>query len=821
LKSSQILGKGITVTMLLIVSGGFFTLRAQVVGGMLNPDVDEPGKPFSYFWHPTDVIGALYAPVATEVTPEGYLYTGFGELMFFVGNPLQPTNQRIKTLLNGYLPIVQYELQHDGVKYSFSAFAAGLELGLDGLPLNLIRVELKNETRENRHAFLSSAYRFMPPVNRLDREVLDYRFLQRFDLVPKQYAEGQSTFNPDWKYAVADDALVRDGRVLYFFPSDPKPWGVSLALGDNGLRMYRYFSGEIEGESNPKDTLDPQTPMGVVTYRVSLEPGQARSLVFKMPIAPIPENSAEASQARKAEYAEQLKATVSSWQGLVGRSQPLKFPEQKVQEYLLANTIFDLLAIDRVGDDYIPNVNKFQYHQYYPGNCSDMVVAFDYAGLPEIARKALLYQYKMQAPDGSLPLPYYPTAETFIEQWGLVLWAWTRHYELTRDASFLHEVYPGIERAMAWEERTARGTPSGLMPPSTVGDDAYLKNSRQTGQSIWILIGLRSAIRMAEAAGNQNDASRFEAEYHRYRDAFEKLLAVQTAKSGGYIPPSLDRTLLGNNWDNLLTLYPEPLFDPYDPRVTATIRESRKTYSEGILGYVLPRAVAQKGDEYVFDSKRQLHYWQSQNNAENALVRGSADDQRAAVADLYALLLHTTSTHAPQEFGTYPWGTRDYVEGDILPDGAASAKTIELLRNMLVREYKNDLYLFSAVSPEWLKQGKKIEVVEEPTTFGPVSAVLTTQVGGFEVRLSNRFRQAPEHVVIPVPWFYEATSAEADGRPVEIKEGRILLSTSTKEVVVKGRKKEGAEELSYERAVENYKREYTQRYQEFLRTGSH
>ena len=466
------------------------------------------------------MIGALYAPVATEVTPEGYLYTGFGELMFFVGNPLEPTNQRIKSLLNGYLPIVQYELQHDGVKCSFSAFAAGLKLGLDGLPLNLIRVELKNETRENRHAFLSSAYRFMPPVNRLDREVLDYRFLQRFDLVPKQYAEGQSTFNPDWKYTVADDALARwMGESSTSSRATQNHGAVPLLLETMAFECIATF--RVKSRENPiQSTLsDSQTPMGVVTYRVSLEPRQARSLVFKVPLRQSPKIRQKSVKQGKRTTQKKLKATVSSWQALVGRSQPLKFPEQKVQEYLLANTIFDLLAIDRVGDDYVPNVNKFQYHQYYPGNCSDMIVAFDYAGLPEIARKALLYEYKMQAPDGSVPLPYYPTAEFFIEQWGLVLWASTRHYELTRDASSA-EVYPGIGRAMAWEERTARGTPSGLMPPSTVGDDAFVKNFRQTGQSIWILIGLRSAIRMAEAAGNQNDAARFEAEYHRYRDAF-------------------------------------------------------------------------------------------------------------------------------------------------------------------------------------------------------------------------------------------------------------------------------------------------------------
>ncbi len=55
-------------------------------GGMHDPAIGlTPGKPFSYFWHPTDVIVLYMHPVATEVTPEGNLYTGFGEYGFFVG----------------------------------------------------------------------------------------------------------------------------------------------------------------------------------------------------------------------------------------------------------------------------------------------------------------------------------------------------------------------------------------------------------------------------------------------------------------------------------------------------------------------------------------------------------------------------------------------------------------------------------------------------------------------------------------------------------------------------------------------------------------
>jgi hypothetical protein len=794
-------------------------LRAQIMGGMLDPAVDEPGKPFSYFWHPTDVIGALYAPVATEITPEGNLYTGFGEYVFFVGNPPEPVNVRIKTLYKGYLPIVQYDLRHQGVKYLFTMFGVDLGGALQGLPVNFVEVQMENLTAEARTAFVSSAYRFSAPSNG-GGEHAEYRFDQRFDLIPKQYTEGQTEFNRDWKYSFEDQALVRDGRILYVYPADPEPDQVSLSLGSRGFGLYRYFTGEIQGNRNPKFVSGRYTPMGVVTYRIPLKPRSSAALVFKVPIVPVPVNSPEAKRVIEADYAQNFQRTVSTWEDLVAKSAPLRFPERKVQEYLLANTIFDLLAIDKVGDDYITNVNKFQYHSFCGGSDpSHMRVGFDYMGLEEIARKTALYSMTNQDPDGSFERGG-TTDRRITEFFGWNLWCVGRHYQLTRDASFLQQVYPGVVKAMEWEMRTTQQDELGLFPPYVgVPDDAAVDNVRQMSPNIWALHGMRHAIAMAEAMGKTEDVGRFKTEHKRFREAFDKLLAIQTAKSGGWIPPALERTLLGNHWDNMMLLYPEPLFEPFDPRVTATIRKSRETYAEGILGYVLPVAIARKGDEFTFNAKPGLHYWHTPDNAQNALVRGGAEDQQWAVKDLYALLLHTTSTHAPQEFSTIPWSTRDFYEGDILPDGAASGKTIELMRNMLVREYKDDLYLFSALSPAWMQPGKVIEVNNEPTTFGPVDAKLSASTAGWEVKLSNRFREAPKHIVISVPWFYEVQKAEADGKPIQASDGKLVLSPTVRTVTVSGRFKPGTPEMSFERAVKDYQREYKQRYAEFLRTG--
>jgi len=797
-------------------------LKGQITGGVLSPEMDTPGRPFSYFWHPTDVIGTLYSPAASEITPEGYINTGFGELMFFTGNPLVPVDQRIKTLYRDHLPCVEYWFERDGVRYEFSLFGGPGGPALGGLPVNYAKVQLRNVGAEPRTAFLSSGYRFSPHGDTLQWP--QYRFSPNFGFLPPLLTEGQTVYNPNWHYSITDEALVRDGRILYFFPTHPAPWQTSLSLGDNGIRKLRYFTGEVEPRPAPLHH-DVHTVMGVVTYRVSLQPGQSETLIFKIPLAPLPAQSPEAAEARTADYNRTFAATMAGWQQLVPENSPLQFPESKVQNFLLANTVFDLLAIDRVGDDYILSDNKFQYHGFYHSS-SLMVAALDDMGLSELARKTVLYNLKCQAKDGFYDIlritkdGSWHARRGLPEGVGYALWGFKRHFALTGDEAFLKEIYPSVQRAMAWVDQATQSDPLGLLPIATVADDALLKDAHQTGQNFWTLAGIQCAVQLAQATGNRQDAARFESVYRRLWTAVEKRLAVQTAQTGGYIPPSLDRTLLGADWDNMHTLYPVPLFDPRDPRVEATIRKTRAEYAEGILTYPLQRGIAEKKDGTVFDLQSKLHYWHSTDNAMNQLVRGSPDDQKAVVADLYALLLHTSSTHGTQEFGAVPWSTRDYcLVHNIMPDGTTSAVMIELLRNMLVREYQDELHLFSALSPAWLVPGKVVALHGEPTEFGPIDATLRSTDQALEIQISSQFRRAPRALILHLPWFYAVSRIELDGRPAKATGDTLEIPAAGGSVKITGRIRPDTELGGYERAVENYKSEYRTRYARFLQTG--
>jgi hypothetical protein len=127
---------------------------------MVNPTIDAESGPFSYYSHPTDMIGVMDAPTGTLVSPEGYLYTGFGELMFFTGNPEIAIDQRVKTLLHGYLPVIQYNFVRDGIRYEFTDFAATLDGKPSGTQVDFVRVRIENISKVQRTAWFSTGMRY-------------------------------------------------------------------------------------------------------------------------------------------------------------------------------------------------------------------------------------------------------------------------------------------------------------------------------------------------------------------------------------------------------------------------------------------------------------------------------------------------------------------------------------------------------------------------------------------------------------------------------------------------------------------------------------
>jgi len=756
--------------------------RAGLHAQMVSPAIDRPDQPFSYFSKPTDEIGVMDAEAATEVTPEGYLRTGFGELMFFAGPELEPTSVRIRTLEEGRLPIVHYQFERDGVVYRYTMFAASQGIH-DGEPegpiVNFIRIAMKNEGKEPTRAILATGVRY-DAGNNTGAPHGDNRFDRpREGKIPGDYRQLGESFSADWVYSFDGNGFLRDGRLLYSFPA---------GYITRGFTLHGRYNYPQDVSKPSRLNVDATVPVGIVSYSRILKPGEELVLDFKMPVVPAADPASIAA-VEKASFDGAHLQMVQFWNGIFGDGMQVSLPEQKPVDTFYANLAYDLIARDHIGPDYIQTVNKLHYHSFYLRDGADIVHSYDVTGYPEIAEQDLRFFAKSQRPDGN-----FLSQEQQYDGWGEAVWGYAQHYRITHDKAFAEWALPQIAHAVDWLRQARAADPLHIVPASDVRDNEYVPG-HLTGYNFLALSGLRVAIDMANETGHSDLARGWQLEYDDFRQAFFKVLDRRAAENNGYIPPALDGQKGGYDWGNLLAVVPEPTLDPKDPRVAATLKVTQAKYAEGIMTYA--------DGEF-------LHHYLTIKNTMTETIRG---DQEQAIRELYALLLHTSSTHAGFEFAILPWGDRNF-QDNLAPHGWFAAEYRTLLRTMLVREEGDQLHLLSVVSPEWIGTGKTIEVSKAPTNFGEVAFSLDQPVADEAVlHLKATFVEAPKRIVVHVPWFIDIESATADGKPVQAAAGVLTISPETRELRLHWTIKANTPHMSYQRAVAEYKAEYARRYQ--------
>src|SRR5437762_3064753 len=489
----------------LLVLSTWLLFSCSVSAQMVDPTIDRDNEPFSYFSRPTDVIGVMDARSGTLVSPEVYLSTGFAELMFFTGNPPVPAWQRIKTLYHGYLPILQYSFRDDTVEYQVTVFAATLDGNPESNLMNFLRVRAVNHGDQPVVAHFAAGLRYTSESN-LASGVGDNRFAR--PATPQkigQYSQLGVQWNPDWEYGFKDDAVLRDGKVTYLFPNSPAPVK-SLTLKDS-------HNGPPNNQPR-KLYIQPTTPAGVVRYDLSLTPHGEQTLEFRMPYQPLEQDSPEIAKLRSANFDDYLNRTVQFWDSLLARGIEISVPEQKVNNTFRTNLIYDLIARDKVGNNYVQTVNKFHYHAFWLRDSSYILRMYDLSGYHDFARQVLDFFPGWQQPDGN-----FVSQGGQFDGWGQVMWAYGQHYRITKDLDFARAVYPAMQKAVLWLQQARRNDALHLMPNTSPGDNEDI-TGHVTGHNFWALIGLKNVIAIANALGHKQDAQTYRAEYDDLKTAF-------------------------------------------------------------------------------------------------------------------------------------------------------------------------------------------------------------------------------------------------------------------------------------------------------------
>ena len=766
--------------ILFIILFPMWNLTAQ----MLNPAIDDPKEPFCYFSKPTDQIGVMDGREGTLISPEGYLYTGSGEMMFFIGNPPVPTEKRVKTLLNGYLPVVRYSIENSGFQYEWTIFAATLDGNPDSPLVNFVRVTAENGNKDLRTAWFATGIRYQNDSN-TDWGVGDNRFGR--PAVPEKKGEFEQAgleFSQDWHCLHLNDVVLYDNKLLYTFSPREK--------------VHKYLTWKMGYNEPPAEgemTLYvlPTTPVGIVQYPLTLKPGEKATLDFKFPYMPVDTSSVYARDIMQADFDTALDQVISFWEKKLSSGMIIDLPEKKVENTFKASLVNSLIARDKIDSDYVQKVNEFQYDNFWLRDAAFFAHMYSLTGYSTEARQILDFFSCWQREDGN-----FVSQGGQYDGFGQTLWAYGNYVQMTGDRVFAETVFPAIVRAVDWLESARHEDPLNLIPVTTPGDNENI-SGHVTGHNFWALIGLKNAVYLADMLGDAAETIRIQALYDDYYKAFMKVLENITAQTGGYIPPGLD-TMEGEDWGNLLSVYPEMTLDPHHPWVTETLKNVRAKYEEGIMTY---------------GGGRWLHHYLTLRNTETSLVRG---EQENVIRELYAVLLHTSATHAGFEFSILPWRDRDFGM-NLSPHGWFAAEYRILLRNMMVREQNDTLHLLSAVSPEWVKKGEKITVRNAPVRFGDVSFSLMFKKRSAVLDLDCHFKTDPAAVILHLPWFMDVSRIMVGNAPLLFKDNMVFIPAGTKQVEIFWKPIKGQPSISFNLTVEEYKREYKKRYEEFIRKG--
>ncbi|WLT30715.1 hypothetical protein [Geothrix sp. PMB-07] len=787
------------------------TARALSTGGkpQAPPEVtDEAGKaiqqelsePFCYFMVPTDQLGFKNAPKATIVTHDGAFVSPYGQLSFLVGAPgsARPVNKRVKTLLDGHLPVIQFSFDRDGLHYAFEAFATPVSLDPKNNLITFIACTVSNPGPKAQKGVIRAQFGDIAPEISVDPF---YGWARAYRQNLKQALEAQRSTRWHTKRFMDEEAFTAGLQKA--------EWTEGRGL----LGGHLVFSGPAVG-AHPHRS-DGAIQRAAVDYTFELPAKGTRTWRFKMPAVPVSLAKAGAvREVMEASHDDYRARTLAYWKREIAQADRFMVADPKVMDTLKTSLVNDLIASELSEEGHVyQRVNKLHYNYFWIRDASYFVRTYDMLGMPLMARQML--DSFLVWRDGK-PVAFFapgspqPTGARLSVQddyWGQVLWAFGAHLRTQHDQALLEQIYPLLgPHIEAFVAKCAKD-PRGLWPVAGPYDNEAI-NGHYTGHSFWALLGLKYAVSMAQSMGRADDAAKWQKVHDDYSANFLKQLRELASQSEGYIPPGMDKATDGSDWDNASAgLYPFEALAKDDPLVRKTLDMVRDfNYREGVITYGGNAWVAkQRKREGKKAAEGTLHHYEIFSVTEGNTILG---EQRKVVEDLYSILAHTGSTHSGFEYGIPAWTTRD--PGDnFTPHGWFAARYLAQVRNMLVREEGRQVHLASVLAPKWAQPGQQVRVSEAPTFFGRVSYTLDCRADGATLTLDNHWKPGagPESLVLHLPWFARVTSATIDGVPTSPASGALVLPAGVRQVQMTWSQAEKPN-LSYEEAVRLYLEKY-------------
>jgi len=477
----------------------------------------------------------------------------------------------------------------------------------------------------------------------------------------------------------------------------------------------------------------------------------------------LPLQAASASEVDAGEFEQRLDEVKRSWAAIVNSGMVVHTPEARVNDACRAWLVYNYLDVDKKGKVYEPHDGAGFYEQVYGYSAALYCHALDLWGRHEDSRRYLESLLTFLRPDGLFFVNY------GLPDHGALLFALCEHHRMTGDDAWLRKMAPPMLKMCDWIIAQRRLSTTTTADPKPVTDGLirftpyadYQDRTVDYYADAYCCIGLEHTATALQAIGMQNEARRLTTEATAYRsDILRSMDAAAFERDGMRLlpmEPDTHRLLKSTNYKGggyyglVASMFLESEFLPAaDERARWVVDALERR-----RGLIMGMCEFDDGVDHAYT----YGYWL------NCLRR---DDVRRVLLGFYATLAYGMGrdTYCGVEVTQIMTGEPT----PTTPHLYSGTQQLRLLRMMLLREEGERLLIGHGIPQAWLKSGKRIEVRNAATAFGPVSFVIESAAGAGDIRvqLDPPVVRPPASIEIRLrhPAGRRLTGAIVNGKPV-------------------------------------------------------
>ena len=588
-------------------------------------------------------------------------------------------------------------------------------------------------------------------------------------------------------------------------------------LTAGGQLVRAHVNLPKSAQASPSVVTDGAKKLQGIHVELPLQAGEDQTFLISLPFVPRLTKE-ERIRLASLDYSQERERVFRYWRSVTANAVPFNVPEARFVSFARAVITHIRISVTKDPKSGLYMVPAASYdYPVYANEAAFQCIMLDALGDHALAAEYLETFIRLQ---GSKPFDgtyvggqhevyhgarvskdYDYTAYEYNLDHGTVLWALGEHYFLTRDKDWLHRVAPSMKKAADWvvEQRkfTQLRDSGEKIPEYGLLPAGHLEDNEDWGH--WFSVNafaVAGMTRLALALADIEDpsAGQYAQEAKSYKEDLReavlqasRISPVVRLRDNTYVPyvptrPYQRIRLFGPIRVAYYSRYPEKILPTY--RLSATrevlygpmILLATDTFraDEPLANWVLDdwedNATLSTSLGLFVHGWVDDQYWFSrggmvfQANLQNPILAYLRRDEiPAAIRNLYNDFV---SCYYPdvnvftEEYRQWRSPSGPFYK---VPD---EAKFINRLRDTLVREDGDALWLAAGVPRRWLAPGQKIEVRNMATYFGPVSYRMEGTRDGvsINVELPSRNRYKTAWLTVRAPEAQPLRSVELDGK---------------------------------------------------------